>query len=338
MPIINNKIRVKIIARGQDSYPWAKQLPDASNSIGNCEYVFAKDDPVYDWLVVIDDVSRNYFSQPETLNCSREHTLLVTTEPPIITNYGDAFCSQFAKVLTSHPEHALSHPGKIFSHTGNLWFNGHNFDDCKKEVYWEKSRTISVVCSSKSQKHTLHNKRNQFCMWLNEKIPSLDTFGHGHNFVKNKFTAIDPYKFHVAIENYAGINHWTEKLSDSFLSGAYHFYFGCTNLDDFFDKRSYALIDLNNWELSLQKINEAISDEQFYKSRIDAIRSSKELILQKYNLLFMINEIVEYNHTSNARSVGGRIFGRKQMRVLNPSDGINHFAWYSKRILGNSEL
>ena len=104
MPIINNKIRVKIIARGQDSYPWAKQLPEASSSIGNCEYVFAKDDPVYDWLVVIDDVSRNYFSQPETLNCPKEHTLLVTSEPPTITNYGDAFCSQFAKVLTSHPE------------------------------------------------------------------------------------------------------------------------------------------------------------------------------------------------------------------------------------------
>ena len=173
-------------------------------------------------------------------------------------------------------------------------------------------------------------------MWLNEKIPYLDTFGHGHNFVKNKFTAIDPYKFHIAIENYAGRNHWTEKLADSFLSGAYPFYYGCTNLEEFFDSRSYTIIDLNDWYGSLEKINEVISNEQFYESRIDAIKSSKELILQKYNLLFMINDIVEDNHTSNSRSVGGKIFGRKQMRVLNPSDGINHCAWYSKRSFGKT--
>jgi hypothetical protein len=48
----------------------------------------------------------------------------------------------------------------------------------------------------------------------------------------------------------------------------------------------------------------------------------------------MINEIVEDNHTLNARSVGGKIFGRKQMRVLNPRDGVSHFAWYCKRCLG----
>ena len=51
--------RVKIIARGNDSYPWKKQILGNSNSWNNCKFVFDRNSNDYDWLVVIDDLSNS---------------------------------------------------------------------------------------------------------------------------------------------------------------------------------------------------------------------------------------------------------------------------------------
>jgi hypothetical protein len=162
MQKVSSPIKVKIIARGEPSYPWKLQTPGNAGMWGNCQFIFDRDQDNYDWLVVSDDLSRSHACQPEILSCADEHPLLVTTEPPTITRYGRSFAAQFEHVLTSQSEQALPHPSRIHSHTGNLWFNGHSHDEIVDNGMPKKNTPLSTVCSSKHQRHTIHKNRYDF--------------------------------------------------------------------------------------------------------------------------------------------------------------------------------
>lgn len=328
-----SKIRIKLITRGQPSFCWTRQLPESGSFTGECSFHFSLEETQYDWLIVIDDVSRKLSAPPETLRCADDHTLLVTTEPPTITHYGTAFCAQFAHVLTSQPPESLKHPSRIYSHTGNYWFNGHSYAELDTRNFPEKSLDLSTVCSSKQQKHTVHNDRYQFCHWLMQQRPSTNLFGHGSKFIENKFDALDPYRFHLAIENYRGPHHWTEKLADSFLSGCLPFYYGCTNLADYFPQDSFLEIDIFNRPASLEKINSAIEDKVFYASRQGPLHEAKRLIMEDYNLLRMIEFLVLEKHQTLKVLSNRRLHGRRQMRWRKPSDAIERLTWQLERDL-----
>lgn len=83
----------------------------------------------------------------------------------------------------------------------------------------------------------MHHKRLKFVKHLmNEALPEIHVWGYGMRELKNKADAIDPYKYHLAIENHSCDHHWTEKLADAFLGFSLPIYFGCTNLDHYFPK------------------------------------------------------------------------------------------------------
>jgi hypothetical protein len=327
------KIRIKVITRGQPSACWEAQLPESGSFTGECSFHFSLNETHYDWLVVIDDVSRKLSSPAEFLHCADEHTLLVTTEPPTITHYGTAFCSQFAHVLTSQPPEDLKHPSRIYSHTGNLWFSGHSYAELANKNFPEKSLNLSTVCSSKKQRHTIHNDRYQFCNWLIEQLPDLHLFGHGSNFIQNKFDALDSYRFHLAIENYSGLHHWTEKLADPFLSGCFPIYYGCTNLNDYFPEEGFLEIDIFNRTESLEKIRNIIEDDTFHSSRQDSLHEAKRLIMEDYNLMRMIEILALEKHQALSKPSNRELHGRKQMRWRKPTDAIERIAWRIKRDL-----
>lgn len=324
-----------MLARGGSSHAWAQQLPTSNDRLNGCEFIWDATETQYDWLVVIDDVSRKLNAPAERLACADEHTLLVTTEPSSITNYGSAFCEQFEHVLTSQPPEALKHQNRIYSHTGNLWFNGHNYKTLNNKPFPNKDTSLSTVCSTKQQKHTLHSKRYEFSHWLKDQLPELEIYGHGERHVEHKHESLDRFKFHLAIENHVGLHHWTEKLSDPFLSGCFPIYYGCTNLAEYFPEESYLQIDIFNRQDALMQIRELLKDESFYTSRIEALYEARKRVMNDYNLLFMIAELVEQHYRATRPSSNRPLFGRKQVRLRRPAEAINHLAWHFKRYVSN---
>jgi hypothetical protein len=326
-----HKIRVKLIHRGQPGTLCIPQFPGKQSHWGDCEFIFALEERNYDWLVVIDDVSRKSSAPPERLACADQHTLLVTTEPPTITHYGRAFTGQFAHVLTSQDEQSLPHPNRIHSHTGNLWFNGHDFDEIQKINFNKKTADISTVCSSKRQKHTIHNARYEFTQRLKQQLPLLEIFGHGVRSIEHKYEALDNYRFHLAIENHVATHHWTEKLADPFLSGAIPIYYGCPNVSDYFPDDSYLAIDINKPDEALNAIKELISDPDNHTRRLGALREAQRLILHDYNLMAMLANLIS-NQFKATQAISGRpLYGRKQMRARHPSDLLKHIVWSAKK-------
>ena len=269
-----NRIRVKLLGRVPQRL-WLRQFPGQRPTWDRCDFVFDPAAREYDWLVVYDDLppitGERFSLRQEALACPREHTLLITTEPPSIKAYGKAFVAQFGRVLTSQPDWALPHPGRIFSQPALRWFYGVGrnrlctVDQMSERPPLEKTKILSTVCSSKQQRHTRHNRRYRFTQALKEHLPELDIYGRGVRDIDDKAETLDEYRYHLAIENYLGRHHWTEKLADAFLGVTLPFYCGCPNAAEYFPPDSFIPIDINDVKGAATIIRRAIEDNEFEK-------------------------------------------------------------------------
>ena len=86
------------------------------------------------------------------------------------------------------------------------------------------------------------------------------------NLIEQKADALDPYRYHLAVENYIGPHYWTEKLADAFLGYTLPFYCGAPNAADYFPEESFIPIDINNFDGALETIRRAIADKEYEKT------------------------------------------------------------------------
>ncbi len=289
-----NKIVVKVITKGShliaDKPSSAKNtgFPRQIPEWGACRFVFGNEQH-YDWLAVYDD-----FVGKIDLKCPPQNTLLVTLEPSSIKTYESSYIRQFGYVLTGQENWALKHPGKILSQPGLFWYYGttRSYDQIAQEIPQEKILDVSTVTSSKRQTHTLHKKRSVFIEELQQKLPQLDRFGRGIREIKDKADALDPYKYHIAIENHRCDHWWTEKLSDAFLGLTLPFYYGAPNAGEYFPTESFIPIDINDPVKSSEIILDAIKNNE-YEKRLPHIHKAREQVLKKYNFYATISKIIE---------------------------------------------
>jgi len=315
-------IRVKITERGSKpgiNLAYIDQAPSYQAIWGRCQFTFDPLDENYDWLVVLDDIARIVPYRVETLRCPRERTILVTTEPSSISYYGQAFAAQFGYVITNHDAKTLPHSNAFRSQTGNRWFYGRPYDVIIKETKPYKTKKISTVCSDKQQGHTMHRLRYAFTKKMEESIVELERFGKGFKWIERKADALDPYEFHVAIENHIGKDVWTEKLADAFLGWCIPIYCGCPNVYDYFPKESVIAIDIHDMEGSIAKIKEIIAIEGEYERRFEALKEARRRVVEEYNLLAMIDQIVQ-NSKPSTLTLNQKIYSRRMMRLKSLPD------------------
>ena len=318
-------LRVKFLAKSSGGDPtdyWRRFLPKGEPCQGGVEFLFRPDCRDYDWLVVYDDLpaagGERFTRWHEKLACPQENTLLITGEPSTIKVYGKSFLSQFGHVLTSQEPWAVPHPRAIFSQCGLLWFYGKSHEEAAAGFPVNKPQVISTVCSSKQQDHTLHALRHAFTRRLKEQLPELEVFGHGHRFIPSKVEALDPFQYHLAIENHRAPHHWTEKLADAFLGGCLPVYFGCPNVFDYFPEDSLIPIGLEDFDAGIETIRKAIAD-QAYEKRLDAIREARRLVLEEYSTFPMLARLIPQLHTTSAKpGHGASILSRHAWRRSHP--------------------
>jgi hypothetical protein len=324
-------LRVKFLSKAASENPATylpSYLPNGKCQIGDIEWILEPDCPRYDWLVVYDDLplapDGGNSQWEETLACPRENTLLITAEPSTIKVYGKAFLAQFGHVLTSQEPWAIPHPNPIFSQCGLLWFYGKSHREASADFPTQKSLNFSTVCSSKQQRHTLHALRYEFTRRLKNEIPELEVFGHGHRFIQSKVEALDPFRYHLAIENHYAPHHWTEKLADTFLGGCLPFYFGCPNVFDYFPEESLIPLNIRDFEGSLETIQKAMGDKA-YEKRLPAIREARRLVLDEYALFPMLSRLIPGLHQAAKKPVGKEsILSRHAWRKRHPLQALGY--------------
>ncbi|MGE5318981.1 MAG: glycosyltransferase family 10 domain-containing protein [Hyphomicrobiaceae bacterium] len=312
------------------------QFPHNEPVWGQCEFIFERDARDYDWLLVYDDLPERKGEPKKTtreeLACPRAHTLLVTSEPSSVKIYGDSYTRQFGAVLTSQPDWALPHPQRIFSQPALHWFYGVGsreilpFDRMLDAPPVEKTRDVSMVYSPKAMRHTLHHHRARFMHWLVEHMPELDTFGRQTaRPLDDKAECLRDYRYHVAIENFIGEHHWTEKLADPFLGLALPFYCGCPNAGAYFPEDSFIRIDIRDPQGALATIRAAIANNE-YEKRLPALMEARRRVMFEYNLFAVAAREIARLHRIDAQpEPGAAILSRRALRLSSPMVALRDF-------------
>lgn len=317
--------------RGRNNENFLRQFPRKIPQWGKCLFDFDIDCQDYDWLVVYHDIpKKDSFFVEEKLSCSRERTLLITGEPSTITVFGADYLRQFGCVLTFQEPWAMRHPNVIFTNPGLPWFYGNPVDG-NSPITWDqifatpppkKTKLISTVCSERKNSITLHTARVKFTNQLKKDLKDLDIFGHGVNPMNDKAEVIDPYMFHIAIENHVYEHHLTEKLPDAFLGYSLPFYHGAPNTSDYFPKDSYIPIDINDSKRSVEIIKYHIANQE-YDDRLPFILEARRRVLEEENLFAIIDrEICRQEKSISSATINRVIRNRSTMRIKKPLAGI----------------
>ncbi len=296
----------------------------------------------YDWRVVYDEMLRHdagaYKNGCEKLMCSRERTMLLTSEPTSIKRYSSAYTHQFGHLLTNRPPEADKHSHYHFGEGYYHWCYDKMYNEVVKCVLPPKTKILSVVCSAKQMAHTAHRARFTLIKNIAEAIPECDWYGYGVKPLTKKYEALDEYKYSLAIENHIAPGHWSEKIADVLLAEALPFYAGDPNLEKVLPPESFIRIPIDNPSEAIRIVKEAIANNE-YEKRLPAIRAAKHLLLTKYNMWAQILKVIrEVEHQPVTPVNPERPWYLKSRRALrrNPlvalSDGWYHLCEELQRL------
>lgn len=285
------KVKVSTI---YNDWPLVQQTADMSSTWGIYKF-YINDETVrdYDYWVVYENLNR-----VETATVPIGNVILITAEPPNFKRYANKYLAQFKTVRCAHDY--VKHPNVIRSHPCLPWHVGRRvrFDQNQSfDLPYDrlvamsaimKSRVLSVITSNKDFTQE-HRARLRFVRELQKRIVDIDVYGRGIRDVEDKWDAISPYKYHIVIENGSYRDYWTEKISDCYLAGAYPFYIGCPNLEDYFPADSFTYLDINDLDASCAKVIHAIENDFFGKS-LESRAKARALCLNKYNFFAEVAE------------------------------------------------
>jgi len=270
-------------------HPLARQLPGRDGVWHGYRFLVDHDAGSCDYWVVLSGVPFEM-----TVNCPPQNTIFIGGEPPSVKRYNTRFLRQFGTVVTCQAD--LDHPNLVITQQGHPWHVGinrvtdlaiHDYDALSAMTNIDKPKELSIVCSSKDFTDG-HRARLAFLNKLREHFGDrLDVFGRGIRPVGDKWEAVAPYRYHIAIENAVHPNYISEKLTDSFVAGAHPFYHGCPNTSDYFPADSYTPIDIARPEQAIATIEQAIADNRFDKTH-DAMAKARDLTLNEHNFFTRI--------------------------------------------------
>ena len=155
-----------------------------------------------------------------------------------------------------------------------------------------KTEVLSVICSNKTASAG-HRLRLRFVEALASELGErLHWFGNGVRSMPEKWDAIAPYRFHLALENQSTYGCFSEKLYDSFLGLSMPIYWGAPDLGRYFAPDSFVAIDIRDLKGSLALITRAI-DEEWDRAHAFAVRRSRDRVLNDYNAYKRIARIAQ---------------------------------------------
>jgi hypothetical protein len=266
--------------------------------------VFQDPKEAYDYLVIWDRPSGWVRRR-----CPPANTIHVNTEPNSIQRYDQLYVDQFARCLTIDPE--IKHPGAVRTQTGLNWFLGWkpNTDSHHCALGWEdlralfdepRTKLMSVITSSQSWTPG-HEKRLAFANDLKERFGDrLDLFGRGLREMDDKLEALRGYRFHITLENSSYPHYFSEKLSDALIAGCQPIYWGCPNVADYFPEEALILIDIDDIQSSINRIEKAIAEDED-KRRQDARRAARDMVFYEHNLFALLARQIDEMETQKQK-------------------------------------
>lgn len=305
-----------------------RQTPDSKGIWKNCKFFINENIKNPDWWFVLHGSG---IKNKETVKCDPENIVYISLEASERQNkVSKNFLEQFSQIVIS--DKTIQHKNILY-HNGTTWYVGinvqrkgnkhyfenktdHNYNFFKNLKVSNKLDRISLIISNKNN-FPGHRKRLKFVQALmNSSIGKfIDFYGHGFNDIPDKLDTLIKYKYHLVLENNSIDTYWSEKLGDAYLGFTLPIYYGCKNLDEYFDKNSFVQIDINNIKESIQTIHDLLN-KNIYKEKLEFIIDSRNKVLDDYNIFNLMYKIISKKKD---------IYHRQELSILPNEYFVNNF-------------
>jgi hypothetical protein len=247
------------------------------------EFVFTEEDiEECDYLVILD-----YPKDDFSISVNKNNILHICLEPPNEISKYRQYANKKVKIIFNQID---TKNNNLLSHGALPWHINKDYDflkELKKESLSKENKIVWVTSNQRSSMG--HYKRMEFLEKIKE-LPFVELYGRGINPIEDKWDALQNSKYAIAYENFQNDYYWTEKVIDCFLSYTMPIYYGCNAIESFFPKNSFIQLDPRDKHIDLF-LKEIVNSNK-WEQNIDAINSSRELILNEYQLFpFLYNQI-----------------------------------------------
>ncbi|OGI07752.1 MAG: hypothetical protein A2Y40_09275 [Candidatus Margulisbacteria bacterium GWF2_35_9] len=216
---------------------------------------------------------------------SADYKVFLQVEPPeILTNISKVIKnkSKFDLILAWDKDILANCDNAILFPFGTSWITDFNVDiKCKKTA-------VSFLMSSKKNT-TGHKLRHDIFNKIPDRIGNMDIVKHmSPPRIPDKADILKPYQYSVIIENVNSINWFSEKLIDCLMTKTIPIYFGCPNLNDFFNMDG--ILTFSSYE-ELSTILPTLSSELYFK-KIKAIEENFCKASEYVNIWERVDKII----------------------------------------------
>ncbi|CBN58374.1 MULTISPECIES: glycosyltransferase family 10 domain-containing protein [Kamptonema] len=228
----------------------------------------------------------------------KERIIYLIREPPLeeivhITkaNYEQAknYCG-----YVSGPDDFAPTPGYMPA----IWYHPNSFRELNEMPPPAKTKLCSWITSGISRT-TNHRRRLDFIKMLQDQKLNFDLYGrnlpsfaNSNGSVNNKWHAMAPYYYNLAIENYAD-NDWyvSEKLWDSLLAWCLPIYYGSSAADKLLPPGCFLRLPSLD-DKGVEFIKEVVATPNYWYAAKEAIAEARQIILHELNLLNWLSNFV----------------------------------------------
>ena len=180
-----------------------------------------------------------------------------------------------------------------------IWYVGQSFEELASGKIPEKVKPCSWITSGISRTEN-HRRRLAFLRMLQASDVEFDLYGrrlpewaNSCGVVENKWHAMAPYHYNLAIENYAENDLYvSEKLWDSLLSWCLPIYYGGSAADKLLPEGSFLRLPSMD-EKGIAYIKEVTSSLDAWHKAKDKIAEARQIILHELNLLNWLSDFVD---------------------------------------------
>ena len=201
-------------------------------------------------------------------------------KPWILNNY------KYFNIVLSHDKEILQKcPNAIKFHWTNLWIKEHEYISNEN-----KQLNVSFICGGNHmcQGHLIRRE----CWLKQEEITLPKKFFYSTringelkkfdgNLPCSKDSKLELFKdtmFHIVMENSRINDYFSEKILDCFATWTVPIYFGCPNINEYFDIRG--IIVVNSVDEIISTVNNLTEND--YTSKFEYMKYNREITIDKY--------------------------------------------------------
>jgi len=272
---------------------WSRQIsPDLALKLPDLHITHT---PIWADLYIFYNTNR-FYRVPN----NKAPRIYYSSEPISLKRDSRLYLNQFDQILGSASSLFPNQDKFEVKIPASPWHIGINFENTYGKINLDFDKLsslvapnineVSVITSNKNISKT-HQKRLLFIEELSELLGAkIKIFGRGINPIEDKYDVLSKYRYHIALENTEQKDHWSEKLADPIIALNRVYYFGCSNIENYFHPGSVLPIDIEDPVQVSRIILEEI-ENNYWESSQEAIKSSKIKILSEYNLISIIGNL-----------------------------------------------